>query len=93
VPKAAEKPPVDDLLKGILSKIMGPGVRLIDSAIETAAAITSALGERSLLRDGTGEGSRQFYVTDSPEKFVRVGERFLGSSISLIQKIELESEV
>lgn len=81
------------LLKGVLSKIMGPEVQLIDSAIETASAITSALGERSLLRAGAGNGSRQFYVTDSPEKFVRVGERFLGSSISFIQKIELESEV
>ena len=66
---------------------------MIDSAIETASVITSALGERSLLRDNAGEGSRQFFVTDSPEKFVRVGEQFLGSSISLIQKIELDSEV
>ncbi|MGC2063506.1 MAG: glutamate racemase [Thermodesulfovibrionales bacterium] len=81
------------LLKGILSKIMGTGVMLIDSAIETASAIRSVLGDRSLLRDAAEEGSRQFYVTDSPEKFVRVGERFLGSNIRFIQKIELEPEV
>ncbi|MBA4371883.1 MAG: glutamate racemase [Thermodesulfovibrio sp.] len=81
------------LLKNILSQIMGPGVTLIDSAIETAAAIRSALAAHAMLRDTPGGGSREFYVTDSPEKFVRVGERFLGSSISFIQKIELESEV
>lgn len=85
------------LLKGVLSKIMGPGVRLIDSAIETASTIRAALEEQSLLRDvqgdGAGESEREFYVTDSPEKFIDVGERFLGSSISFIKKIELESEV
>ena len=85
------------LLKGVLSKIMGPGVRLIDSAIETASTIRAALEEQSLLRDvqgdGAGESEREFYVTDSPEKFIDIGERFLGSSISFIKKIELESEV
>lgn len=80
------------LLKGVLSQIMGPGVTLIDSAIETAASIQSALAEHDMLNAVPTEGIRQFYVTDSPEKFVRVGERFLGSSISFIQKIELEPE-
>ncbi|MDA8083948.1 MAG: glutamate racemase [Nitrospiraceae bacterium] len=81
------------LLKDILSKIMGPGVRLIDSAVETAAAIQDTLEAQSLLRESTDQAGRQFYVTDSTEKFVRVGERFLGRQIDFIRKIELESEV
>jgi glutamate racemase len=80
------------LLKAVLSKVMGDGVDLIDSAIETAREIKSILGALSLLNSAGGE-LRRFYVTDSPEKFVQVGERFLGKKIDYIRKIELESEV
>ncbi len=80
------------LLKAVLSKVMGDGVNLIDSAIETAREIKRNLGGLSLLNPAGGELSR-FYVTDSPEKFVQVGERFLGKKIDYIRKIELESEV
>lgn len=81
------------LLKGILSEIMGQGVVLIDSAVETARDIKSALEDLSLLRDCRDGVRREFYVTDSPERFVAVGERFLGRRIDNINKIELSSEV
>jgi hypothetical protein len=32
-------------------------------------------------------------VTDAPDKFIQVGERFLDRTIDYIKKIELESEV
>lgn len=81
------------LLKSVLSKVMGDQVRLIDSAIETAREIHRTLGQSSLLRKATGSVKREFYVTDSPEKFLEVGERFLGRRIEFIKKIELGSEV
>ncbi|MBI5103040.1 MAG: glutamate racemase [Nitrospirae bacterium] len=79
------------LLKNVISRVMGDEVVLIDSAVETARAIKTALTDLSLL--GGGEGStRHYYVTDSPEKFISVGERFLGRKIEYIEKIELGSE-
>jgi len=81
------------LLKGVISKTVGTDVQLIDSAVETASSIHDILQNNGLLRQGKGPGSREFYVTDSTEKFVNVGERFLGSSIDFIRKIKLESEV
>ncbi|MEJ2696392.1 MAG: glutamate racemase [Candidatus Sulfobium sp.] len=81
------------LIKDVLSKIMGQGVVLIDSAIETASQVKSTLRELSLLKEGTDKVPREFYVTDSPEKFVTVGERFLGRKIDCIKKIELSPEV
>jgi glutamate racemase len=81
------------LLKGVLSKIMGRSVNLIDSAIETAKEIKIILGNFSLLKEDSRNASREFYVTDSPERFVSVGERFLGRKIKYIEKIELDSEV
>ena len=81
------------LLKDVLSNIMGEGVVLIDSAVETAQEIKHTLETLSLL-DNCGDGApHDFYVTDSPERFVTVGERFLGKRIEHIKKIELSSEV
>jgi glutamate racemase len=72
---------------------MGGNVNLIDSAIETAGEIRTVLQNLSLLNP-SGEGViREFYVTDSPEKFKTFGERFLGETIEYIKKIKLEMEV
>jgi glutamate racemase len=81
------------LLKNVLSKIMGPGVTLIDSAIETAAEIKDTLSRLSLLRPALDDTVREFYVTDSPDKFIEIGERFIGRKIEFIRKIELGPEV
>jgi glutamate racemase len=81
------------LLKPVLSKVMGEGVMLIDSAIETAREMRSVLGDSSLIKSTPGTVVREFYVTDSPEKFLDVGERFLGKEIAFIKKISLGSEV
>lgn len=80
------------LLKKVLSKVMGEKVNLIDSAIETAKEIRTVLKGLSLLRTDTGDVIRNFYVTDSPERFVKVGEKFLGEKIEYIKKIELDTE-
>lgn len=81
------------LLKGTLAAVMGERVALIDSAIETAREIETILRELSLLRSSGGDIIREFFVTDSPEKFKTVGERFLGEQIKHIHKIELDTEV
>lgn len=81
------------LLKGILSEVMGERVSLIDSAIETAREIEKILADLSLLNMSGGNVFREFYVTDSPDKFKAIGERFLGEPIYHIKKIKLEMEV
>ena len=81
------------LLKPVLSKIMGNGVRLIDSAIETAREIRNRLVSLSLMNSSSEPVSHKFYVTDSPQKFLSVGERFLGRKIEHIEKTKLEMEV
>jgi glutamate racemase len=68
---------------------MEEGVRLIDSAVETSREIKSILEALDLKTEGQGIQSREFYVTDSPERFVKVGEQFLGRKIEHIEKIAL----
>jgi len=69
------------LLKGVISKTVGPGVRLIDSAEETAGEVSRVLKEKGLLNEG-GLGTHLFFVTDSPERFVDVGSRFLHGKLA-----------
>jgi glutamate racemase len=72
---------------------MGSSVRLIDSAIETARQIRDTLTSLSLLNGSSGPARHEFFVTDSPDKFLSVGERFLGRKIEHIEMTKLEMEV
>ena len=65
------------LLKRTIAKVMGEGVTLIDSACETAREIKMMLAENGISRPpGASPLKRQFFVTDSPERFITLGGRF-----------------
>lgn len=65
------------LLRPLLQRLSGPGVRLIDSGEETAREV-SALLEADGLRRAGGRGGETFFVTDGPERFRLLARRFLG---------------
>src|SRR4030043_2191216 len=75
------------LLKKVIAGVMGEGVRLIDSAVETSHEIKTILDVIDIKREQQGMPLRRFYVTDSPERFLKVGENFLGQKIEHIEKI------
>jgi glutamate racemase len=77
------------LLKKVIGEVLGEGVRLIDSAVETSLEIKKILEVLSLNRGQTGIPLREFFVTDSPERFLKVGENFLGQKIEHIEKISV----
>lgn len=77
------------LLKGVISRVMGEGVTLIDSAVETVREIKAVLIRSGMERNSPTLPLRRFYVTDAPERFIRVGERFLGQRIDDIEKIDV----
>jgi glutamate racemase len=75
------------LLKKVIAELMGEDIRLIDSAVETSHEIKTILKAINLDSKQKGTLLREFYVTDSPERFIEVGERFLGKKIEHIEKI------
>ena len=81
------------LLKAVLSQVMGSSVSLIDSAIETAREVSAVLDTEGIRNSTDSSARHEFFVTDSPGKFLSVGERFLGRQIESIQQIQLEMEV
>ncbi|MEW6162614.1 MAG: glutamate racemase [Nitrospirota bacterium] len=75
------------LLKEVISKVMGEGVRLIDSAVEVAKEIKEILEIAGLKKEYKDKPLREFYVTDLPERFLEIGEKFLGQRIEHIELI------
>ena len=95
------------LLKKVLSEIMGKGVKLIDSAEETAMEVKKVLTQNGLLKktklktQKSGKTPfRKFFVSDIPDRFVEVGERFLSEGspasgggkdkITEVERIDIE---
>ena len=72
-------------LKLVLAKAMGPRVRLIDSAEETAQETSRVLSARGLRAPKGGRGRREFYASDAPERFARLGRRMLGAAVSRVR--------
>ena len=75
------------LLKKAIRKFMGSAVRLVDSAEETAKEVELALKKGALGRK-TGKGTHSFFVTDAPDRFIKVGRRFLGEKVESAVRIE-----
>ena len=75
------------LLKPAIGEYLGKKVALVDSAEETAREVREALSRNELMRR-RGRGSTSFFVTDVPERFVKVGRRFLGERVESAVRIE-----
>jgi glutamate racemase len=77
------------LLKPLLSRVMGPGVRLIDSAEETARAVAATLEERHLAAPAGGPVYHRFVVSDDEPRFRQVGARFIGERLGSAEVVAL----
>jgi len=77
-------------LAGMIARVAGPDVTLVDSAETTAKAVSALLDEKHLRRKSPAEPTR-FLATDAPERFARVGEIFLGRKIdpSAVELVDL----
>jgi glutamate racemase len=80
------------LLKGVLAQVLGPSIRLVDSA-EAAAEESARRLEQSDLLAVRGEGvEHHFYVTDSSQRFAEVGSRFLGTPLGRLEQVDITGE-
>ena len=80
------------LLRPVISEIMGPAVTLVDSAEETARTVAVILDGRKLLRPASEEGNHNYFVSDIPAGFVRVGNRFLGGRLGDVFQVSLAED-
>ena len=79
------------LLKEVIGEVMGGEVTLVDSAEETAAEVKRLLNEHKVARGRTNKGGNHtFYVTDSPDRFITIGRRFLGGVLDRVKLATIE---
>jgi len=79
------------LLKPVLQRLVPEGVTLVDSAESTALAVGELLKSAEVRQVSKQAGaSMRFFVTDSAEKFRRLGTRFLGREIKDITHVDLK---
>ena len=84
------------LLSGLIQKVIGEGVTLIDSGAETAGFIAADLKAKNKLNDNTESkkpAKTQYFVTDSVESFLEQAKNYLNCDISsMITKVDLEQK-
>ena len=76
------------LLKPLLQDVVGPGVRLVDSAEAMAEETAALLTEMNLSNPQRTPPRYEFYVTDVPLRFQTIGERFLGRTLSNVHVVK-----
>lgn len=77
------------LLRGVIGRVAGKQVTLVDSAEATAAVVGETLGSMGIHEEEAGTGTRAFLVTDAPATFAKVGERFFGNAINAVEWVDI----
>jgi glutamate racemase len=76
------------LLRSSIRRVMGKGVKLIDSAEETAKEARGLLEECGLKSAARRKNRSKFYVSDAPDKFRAVARRFLGRDAQAVERVD-----
>lgn len=78
------------LLKPVIAKVLGPKVKLIDSARQVALKTRQVLERLDLSAPPKGAAAqRRFFVTDEPRHFERLAHRFLGRHPGSVAKADV----
>ena len=77
------------ILKPVIKEVLGKDVTLIDSAKQVAIEVKKILAQEGLLNKGS-RGKHKFYVSDNPEWFSSLAERFLGEPVRNVKKVNGE---
>jgi glutamate racemase len=76
------------ILKETIKKVVGDNVFLVDSAEETAKEVRRILGELHALSP-MKEPCRQFFTTDSPKRFEKIGRLFFGDEVKGVEQVNI----
>ena len=82
------------LLKPTIAEVMGAAVGLVDSGEAVAAEVRSSMTENPELAapDDNAPIEHHFFVTDAPEPFEAVAERFLGAPVRRLERASIAAE-
>jgi glutamate racemase len=73
------------VLTPAIARVVGSEMGIVDSAVTTAAVLAEELRRHGLQATGEAAPAPRLMATDSPERFARVGSRFLGETFAAAQ--------
>ncbi|MGE5307511.1 MAG: glutamate racemase [Deltaproteobacteria bacterium] len=76
------------LLRKTIEKVMGDGVRVINSAKQVAIEVKEILAADGGLEKRSSAGKQQFFVSDNPGWFTGLAKTFLGRNITDAKKAD-----
>ena len=82
-------PVLAPMLEKVIAKF-GGSTKLVDSAATTAEAVSELLAKNNLAQATASSPSYAFLSTDAPERFVRVGEIFLGRKPENVELVDIQ---
>jgi glutamate racemase len=77
-------------LRELIADIVGDGVRLVDSATETALDVAATLDRLDLRRTSLEPPSYTFVASDAPLRFRDVGRAFVGDVLRDVEHVDVE---
>jgi glutamate racemase len=75
------------LLRDVISNVLHNSVTLIDSGEATALAVATMLDQNGMRNTSKEKPNLKFFVSDLPQKFTEIGERFLGQKLGRVQRV------
>ncbi len=76
------------ILRKVIQKVLHNDVMLIDSGEAAAETVKKMLKELHLENASTQKPNLRFFVSDVPHKFTEIGERFLGTTLGKVHRVE-----
>jgi glutamate racemase len=77
------------VLSRVIADVLGPEVTLIDPAVECVRGVKEYLSQHRLLSK-VAKPDRLFYVTDKPDAFRLMGERYLDRKINNVSLVDID---
>ncbi|MBL8678677.1 MAG: glutamate racemase [Myxococcales bacterium] len=82
-------PMLRPVIERVARRTLGESTRVVDSAEATANELAAFLEERGLASAKQRDGALKITVTDRPQSFGAVAERFLGHSVGDVEVVDL----
>lgn len=79
------------LLRGVIGREMGPDVKLVNPAYETAKSLKELLREKGLLAPAGSVVEHHYYVSDGVEKFVAFADSVLPCRVEHTGIVDIEA--
>jgi glutamate racemase len=79
------------LLRSVIERVAGPGVRVVDSAATTALAVREVLLSHRLVRSG-GASVHRVFATGPTDRFRGVARTIFGEDLPVVEQASLPAE-